>query len=67
VYGKRVNDLNVLDKQAIYSVGIAAIQQMDKVIQEQQEIIMEQNKLIEEIEEDLKEIIDVYFRLQNKI
>lgn len=35
VYGTRVDDFHVLDKQAIYSVSIGAMQEMDRLIQRQ--------------------------------
>jgi hypothetical protein len=33
VYGKRVNDFHVLDKHAIYTVAVGAVQEMDRKIQ----------------------------------
>lgn len=60
VYGKRVDDLNVLDKHAIFSVGIAAMQEMDRVLSQQSNIIMEQNKKIIDLQEKCK-------KLQNEI
>ena len=33
VYGREVNDFHVLDKNAIYTVGIAALQELDRQVQ----------------------------------
>lgn len=60
VYGKRVDDLNVLDKHAIFSVGIAAMQEMDRVLLQQSSVIHDQNKKIMDLQEKCK-------KLQNEI
>ena len=39
VYGRVVNDFHVLDKNAIYTVGIAALQEVDRQVQRQQATI----------------------------
>ena len=39
VYGRRVNDFHTLDKNAIFTVGIAALQEVDRQVQRQQATI----------------------------
>jgi hypothetical protein len=39
VYGRVVNDFHTLDKNAIYTVGIAALQEVDRQVQRQQSTI----------------------------
>ena len=46
VYGTYVDDINILDKNSIYSVGVAATQQIDrKVINSENNIQLLQNKV----------------------
>ena len=39
VYGSLVNDMNILDKNAIYSVSVGALLQLDKIQAQQQATI----------------------------
>ena len=50
VYGKKVPDLHVLDKHAIFSVGVAAIKEIDQVLKEQRSTLLQQNKIMDELE-----------------
>jgi len=54
VYGKQVKDLNILEKHAIYSVGMAAIQEIDRIVLERNRIIEENNQMIQELIERIK-------------
>jgi hypothetical protein len=54
VYGKQVKDLNILEKHAIYSVGMAAIQEIDRIVLERNRIIEENNQMIQELMERIK-------------
>ena len=56
VYGKQVNDLHILEKHAIFSVGMAALKELDRIIVEQDGIIKQQQQQIEELERDLNKI-----------
>jgi hypothetical protein len=60
VYGKQVDDVNVLDKNAIFSVGIAAMQEIDRLIVQQHSTITQQINKIQELQEKCK-------TLQNQI
>ena len=53
VYGKKVSDVQVVDKQSIFTVGIAAMQELDTILQQQNKTIAEQNRIIEELEKNL--------------
>jgi len=54
VYGKKVPDLHILDKHAIFSVGVAAIKEIDQVLKEQQSTLLQQNKIMDELESSIK-------------
>ena len=56
VYGKQVDDFHVLEKQAIFSVGIAALQRMNTVIQRQKHIIDQQHSTIMNLHQAFKEL-----------
>lgn len=56
VYGKKVDDLHVLDKHAIFSVGMAAMQELDRTILQQSTMIVEQNQKIKELQEKCKKL-----------
>jgi hypothetical protein len=57
VYGKQVNDLHVLEKHAIFSVGMAAMKELDRIIVEQDAIIKQQQQQIEELETSLNALL----------
>jgi len=57
VYGKQVTDLQVLDKPAIFSVGIAAMKELEHTISNQKNIINQQSILIDELEEEIEKRI----------
>jgi hypothetical protein len=57
VYGKQVNDLHVLEKHAIFSVGMAAMKELDRIIVEQDVIIKQQQQQIEELETSLNALL----------
>ena len=54
VYGTQVSDLHILNKEAIYSVSIAAVQELDRVIQQQDSIIAEQGQKIKSLEDKME-------------
>lgn len=56
IYGKKVDDLHVLNKQAIYSLGIAAMQEMDRVLYQQQCILNQQSAQMEELEQEFNKM-----------
>jgi hypothetical protein len=47
VYGRFVDDFTTLDKNAIFTVGIAAIQELDRIIIRQDEDLNEKSNMIE--------------------
>jgi hypothetical protein len=57
VYGKEVKDLQVLDKQSIYSIGIAGMQEIDRLLSQQQSTLQEQNRQLEELDVELEKLI----------
>jgi hypothetical protein len=56
VYGKEVNDLHVLEKQAIFSVGMAALQRMNVIVQQQRSTIDQQHSTIMHLFETVKQL-----------
>jgi len=54
VYGKKVGDLHILEKNAIFSVGIAAIKEIDRLVLEQRRMIADQGKRIAELQNELR-------------
>jgi hypothetical protein len=56
VYGKEVNDLHVLEKQAIFSVGTAALQKMNVIVQQQRSTINRQHSTIMHLYETFKQL-----------
>lgn len=57
VYGTKVDDLHILNKEAIFSVGIGAIQQLDRIVQQQQSIIKEQGEQIKTLEDKMERLL----------
>jgi hypothetical protein len=55
VYGKRIEDLNVLDKDAIFSVGIAAIKEMDQALLQQENTLEGQRQRIINLQKKYEE------------
>ena len=51
VYGKKVDDLQVVDKDAIFSVGIAAMQEIDHIAHEHATRLHEHQHILEEIKQ----------------
>jgi hypothetical protein len=49
IYGKEINDLCVLDKQAIFTVGISSIQQLSRICDRQQIMIDSQQTIIDDL------------------
>jgi hypothetical protein len=58
VYGKQVKDLHTLEKHAVYCVGMAAIQELDRVLSTQRHLLTEQNRMMEEVETQLNQLIE---------
>lgn len=54
VFGTRVDDLHVLDKHAIYSVNVAAVQEIDRIQQQQVSTIQGQEMRIKALEDKLE-------------
>ena len=50
VYGKKVDDVHILEKNAIFSVGMAAIKEMDRLVVEQGNRIIDQGNRIAELQ-----------------
>ena len=61
VYGTLVDDLNVLDKNSIYSVSVGALQEVDRKQQEQQVQLDAQKRELEtqnsELETQKRELV----------
>ncbi len=51
IYGKKINDLNIIDKHAIFTYGIVAIKELDIIVQSQQETINKQQETINKQQE----------------
>jgi hypothetical protein len=49
VYGKKVDDLQVVDKDAIFSVGMAAMQEIDHITQQHVNRLQEHQEILDEI------------------
>jgi len=56
VYGQQVNDFNALNKEDIYTVTTAAVQDIDRIVQSQQQTIQTQQTQIQVLESKLTAI-----------
>ncbi len=63
VYGKQVDDFMTIDKNAIFTVGIGAIQQLDNIIQTQQNSIVNLENTISSQQSQINNIMSI---LQSK-
>lgn len=58
VYGKQVKDLHTLEKHAVYCVGMAAIQELDRVLSTQCQCLAEQDQIINELDTQLNQLLE---------
>ncbi len=56
LYGKEVNDFRNVEKNAIFTIGISAIKELDKIVEKQQETINKQNEEILLLKEQMEKI-----------
>ena len=62
LYGQRIDDLNVLDKDEIFTLTTAAVKTIDKIVQEQQQMIEKQENENQELKNQIQSILS---RLDN--
>lgn len=60
VYGKLVDDFNVLNKNAIYTLNVCATQELSRMIEKQSILIDMRDKVISELEERVNNINNIF-------